>query len=305
MPKTSVGLDLLATEIVDDASFLMCGDGERFVSYSFQMAILSQTEVRSFAHGIRGVVITSDYTFSRHSHDEFGVGVITAGGHRSDSGCGTVEAKQADVITVSPGEIHDGAPMGRRSRSWTMLYLEPWLIASVTKDEDRLGTKDSETEFKAPVISDRKAGWRVQRFWNLIQSSSAVAEGETEEALSDMIVPLLRLRSRREPPTMIGLAQAIERIRDNAPSAPTLEELAKIADVSRFQLIRAVKRKTGFTPFALLRQTRLDLARRAILSGCTICEAATEAGFSDQSHLTRAFRAAYGVTPGALSASVY
>jgi AraC-like DNA-binding protein len=38
-----------------------------------------------------------------------------------------------------------------------------------------------------------------------------------------------------------------------------------------------------------------------ILDGTTLVEAAAEAGFADQSHLTRHFLRAYGYTPGVLA----
>lgn len=44
-------------------------------------------------------------------------------------------------------------------------------------------------------------------------------------------------------------------------------------------------------------QARVRRARDMLQKGANIADAAFEAGFSDQSHLTRNFRAIYGVTP--------
>ena len=46
------------------------------------------------------------------------------------------------------------------------------------------------------------------------------------------------------------------------------------------------------------RQLRLRAARRLIAQGRPIGAAAAQAGFSDQSHLTRWFIRCYGITPG-------
>jgi AraC-like DNA-binding protein len=43
---------------------------------------------------------------------------------------------------------------------------------------------------------------------------------------------------------------------------------------------------------------RLELARAAIASGAPLAAAAAGAGFADQSHMTRQFVRAYGLTPG-------
>jgi AraC-like DNA-binding protein len=45
-------------------------------------------------------------------------------------------------------------------------------------------------------------------------------------------------------------------------------------------------------------------ARRLIESGADLAQAAADAGFADQSHLTRVFRAMVGVTPGEFRAGV-
>lgn len=49
---------------------------------------------------------------------------------------------------------------------------------------------------------------------------------------------------------------------------------------------------------------RLALARRAIATGRPLALAAAEAGFADQSHLTRQFKRAYGLTPGRFARAV-
>jgi AraC-like DNA-binding protein len=44
---------------------------------------------------------------------------------------------------------------------------------------------------------------------------------------------------------------------------------------------------------------RLDRARALIREGKPLADVALASGFSDQSHLTRHFKKAYGVSPGA------
>jgi AraC-like DNA-binding protein len=44
--------------------------------------------------------------------------------------------------------------------------------------------------------------------------------------------------------------------------------------------------------------SRLERTRAAIERGVPIAQAAADPGFADQSHLTRHFKRAYGITPG-------
>jgi AraC-like DNA-binding protein len=77
-----------------------------------------------------------------------------------------------------------------------------------------------------------------------------------------------------------------------------LKQLADIADLSRFQLLRAFRRETGMTPHAYLTDCRVHVARRLLARGDSVVDAAFACGFSDQSHLTRIFKAHAGLTPG-------
>jgi AraC-like DNA-binding protein len=80
--------------------------------------------------------------------------------------------------------------------------------------------------------------------------------------------------------------------------------LAALSGVSRFQLLRGFSRELGITPHAYLIQRRVLLAQRFLADGQTPVQAAIQAGFSDQSHMTRAFVRQVGVTPGCYRAAV-
>jgi AraC-like DNA-binding protein len=53
------------------------------------------------------------------------------------------------------------------------------------------------------------------------------------------------------------------------------------------------------TPHTWLMQQRIARARALLQSGCLPLEVATQLGFADQSHLSRQFKQAYGIGPGA------
>ena len=92
--------------------------------------------------------------------------------------------------------------------------------------------------------------------------------------------------------------KALARLDGDAASPIGLNELAELAGLSRFQLLRVFVREVGATPHAYLVQRRVHLACRLLAGGRPIVEAAMDAGFADQSHLTRAFVRQFGVTPG-------
>jgi AraC-like DNA-binding protein len=83
----------------------------------------------------------------------------------------------------------------------------------------------------------------------------------------------------------------------------TLDVLAREAGLPRHLLIRAFRREAGATPHSYLVNRRALAARALLRSGATPSDAAVAVGFFDQSHLTRAFKARFGVTPGAYRAA--
>lgn len=83
----------------------------------------------------------------------------------------------------------------------------------------------------------------------------------------------------------------------------SLAELAELSGVSRFQLLRGFAREVGITPHAYLVQRRVRLARQLLAKGQTPVQAAMQAGFADQSHMTRSFVRQIGVTPSRYQAA--
>jgi AraC-like DNA-binding protein len=101
-----------------------------------------------------------------------------------------------------------------------------------------------------------------------------------------------------------AIARAKSRIDDDPASPSTLADLAAEANMSRFQLLRSFAQEVGLPPHAYRMQRRIALARRLIRGGATLVDSAVTAGFSDQSHMTRAFVRLLGVTPASYAAAV-
>jgi AraC-like DNA-binding protein len=78
-----------------------------------------------------------------------------------------------------------------------------------------------------------------------------------------------------------------------------LEAVATEIKVSRFQALRAFRRRYGLSPHQYQLALRIGRARRLLTAGAPLAEVAAECGFADQSHFTRQFKRQLGVTPGA------
>jgi AraC family transcriptional regulator len=77
-----------------------------------------------------------------------------------------------------------------------------------------------------------------------------------------------------------------------------LQDLAEIAGVSSFQLVRRFKESKGQPPHQFLLRRRIERAREMLRhSDKTILEVALSCGFSSQSHFSAVFRTLTGLTP--------
>lgn len=270
---------------------------------------------RDVVPGVDAVLAESDRCFARHTHDQFGVGVILDGAQLSASGRGQVFGEAGDVITVNPGEVHDGAAIGRRARRWSMLYFAPDLVAAYGAEigEGRWGAR----EFDRPVMSDRRLAGQVRSLIAAMEAGDGPGDGaepdmrREERALAVMAGLLGRDEGRDDveggpqggaaPP--VAIRRVLARMEEDPAAVHALSDLAALSGLSRFQVVRGVSRATGLTPHAYLLQCRVRLARCRIRAGASLADAAAESGFADQSHMSRLFKRCFGYPPGAFAAS--
>jgi AraC family transcriptional regulator len=84
----------------------------------------------------------------------------------------------------------------------------------------------------------------------------------------------------------------------------SLDEIAGVAGISRFHMVRAFAAATGLSVMRYVRVRRLSEAARALAAGAPdILNVALDADYGSHEAFTRAFRDHFGVTPEAVRAS--
>jgi AraC-like DNA-binding protein len=253
------------------------------------------TQHRSGMAGVEAMTLFSDHSFPRHTHDQYGIGVMTAGAQKSWSVIGHVESHAGDVIMCNPGEMHDGVPATDQPRGWRIIYLDPALVRRELAGE----LIDGELTIK-PVVRDPRLSRQVIRLFAQLEQSYVDPLAAEESLLCTLMLIAHHHRVDRVPVSCASpsVRKAINHL-DAAPDTPvSLSELAEISGVSRFQLLRGFAKAVGTTPHAYVMQRRARIARQLIARGTSPVDAAHRTGFADQSHLTREFVKHFGVTPG-------
>jgi AraC-like DNA-binding protein len=102
--------------------------------------------------------------------------------------------------------------------------------------------------------------------------------------------------------------EAVEAVRAYLAAHPSEQTpartLERLSGIDRFSIARYFRRAFGTSPDRYRTLRRLALARSAIESGVSLAAAAAEAGFADQSHMTRQFKRTYGMTPARWASAV-
>lgn len=90
----------------------------------------------------------------------------------------------------------------------------------------------------------------------------------------------------------------LEYIAANSHLDLRLDDLAEVAEMSRFHFARLFRLGMGITPHRYLMDQRLQQAKALLrLETRTVAEVATETGFANAGQFSRAFRRHIGVSP--------
>jgi AraC-like DNA-binding protein len=246
------------------------------------------------------------YAYDSHSHDDYVFGLI-------EDGLQTFRYRRADhwgrpgaVFALNPSELHDGRPGAASGFTYRAIHIAPEAIRRILED---ICDRPVRLPFFAEAMLRDPALPPLMR--DLHAAFAAGASGiERDVALMKLVAAIVigHAEARPLPAIRRPSLAALDRVRATIEANPALDHsadaLAALAGTSRFCLLRAFQRVYGLSPHAYLRQRRLHEARRLLAAGEAPAAAAAAAGFADQSHLTKRFKGAFGLTPSRYRAAI-
>lgn len=235
--------------------------------------------------------------FSPHRHDTYAVGITLGGVQTFDYRGSTRHSLPGQMVILHPDELHDGRSGDDTPFHYRTAYVSPSDI------QRAIGGRP--LPFIEGGISNDRSLRRV--IGELLDDLNRPLDAlEYEQSVVDLATALLQAAGTDLPDGTANLA-AVQRVRDfieaNIDDALTLSELEQVANYDRWSLSRDFRALLGVSPYRFLIFRRLERACRMISAGSSLVEVALANGFADQSHFTRQFKKAYGMTPRAWAAA--
>jgi AraC-like DNA-binding protein len=235
--------------------------------------------------------------FPPHFHETFAIGVVETGETRLRTHRGVWIGGPGTILAFAPGEIHGADPLTADGYTYRMLYPSE----SFMREAGMTGAM-----FTRPVIEDAVIARALLEAHEPLMNGSDSVRAESRMRIA--LEALVRGYDARGTPDQSASAAVVTRaqayLRNRFAERVRLASLAEECGVSRFQIIRRFRRVTGVTPFTYLAQIRVNRAQAMLSNGCSLSDVAYSCGFSDQSHMTRAFKQAVGMPPGQYVRSV-
>lgn len=239
------------------------------------------------------------HVYELHTHESYVIGTITAGCERFEVAGVQYAASSGDLCMLNPDMVHDGRPEDV-GYSYRMIYPSVGLISEMVQDLTGRAPTGTPT-FRAIIERDLELSHAFTRAHRALEARQVALDADVQ--MMDVMSRILMRYGPVSAPERSGrenraVSVAKEYLAADVSQNVDLATLAGIAGLSRTHLIRAFKKETGLPPHAFLIDRRVRLARKLLLGGEPPATVALATGFADQAHMTRAFKARIGTTPG-------
>lgn len=233
--------------------------------------------------------------YGRHRHDTYAIGVTLAGTQAFDYRGAARVSGPGEVFVLHPDEPHDGRAGSEAGFGYRQVYVAPARIAEAVRQ--LTGGVAALPFLREPVSQNARLGAAVQSAFSLEAVPIA-----SDELVLELTACLLAGDPDSRPARGGRLdLRAVGRVRQflEAETGRVVRsaELEAVSGLSRFELARQFRAVCGTSPYRFSLLRRLDSARGCLGGEASLTEVALDAGFADQAHFTRLFKAAYGLTP--------
>jgi len=236
------------------------------------------------------------HAYQKHRHDTYAICLTTTGVLAVDYRGTSEISMPGQVVVLHPDEVHDGYAGAQEGFGYRQLYVEPALIFEAIQT---MCSRACSLPFvRTPVVRNQKLSAAIISAFQGTREPLAidslivqVAEGllEADPSCKQVLFP----RHLDVP----ALKRAHQYLDTQKTRVVHSAELEAVTGLSRYELARQFRAMCGTSPYRYLLMRRLDFARQQLAQSRSLVEVALEAGFADQAHFSRMFKATFGITP--------
>ncbi len=211
-----------------------------------------------------------------HVHREPYATVVVSGSYLEETTTGSRHCRERDVVVHAGDERHAD----------TFLHGNTTCLNVHGMAFDR-----------SVLLSNPRTGALASNLIDEFRRPDAHSPMAIEALMLELFVTAARFVSPSQTPRWLADVRRLLQERFQEPL--TLSALSATVDIHPGHLARAFRQHYGTTVGGMLRELRVAFAKQRLASAAPLREIAIDAGFADQSHLTRTFRRSTGVTPAA------
>jgi AraC-like DNA-binding protein len=231
--------------------------------------------------------------FSPHRHDTYAIGLTSAGVQTFHYRGSRRYCLPRQCHVLHPDELHDGIAMTDAGFGYSILYVAPAALQTALEGGHLPFVSD-------PIVTlAPRSSELMFRLWDVDDDLDDVEEDE-------IVLSILEFLQAWSGDSRPGCGpgrpwKELRRVRellDEEPAVrPAARRLEELSGLDRWTLAREFRAVYGTSPRNFRTMRELDKVRGLLLRGNPAAAAAMEAGFSDQSHMSRMFKRAYGLAP--------
>jgi len=233
----------------------------------------------------------SGHGYDPHRHDTYAIGRTLSGVQSFRYRRAMRHSLPGGTLVLHPDEVHDGMAGTDEGFRYRMLYIDPVLIQQV------LGGRP--LPFIAGGLSDDIRLRHASE--SFLQTMDHAFETlEEDDAIYDLAHALQAVagqRRGRRAFDYVAAERARAYIHAHLDTNIALDDLEHASGRDRWSLSRDFRALFGTSPYRYVTLRRLDHCRALMHAGVALADAALIAGFFDQSHMTRHFIRAFGLSP--------
>jgi len=247
--------------------------------------------VRASGYCVDETRYPAELALAPHRHDHATLCVVLEGGLTERVGRHERSCGEGTLIVKPPGEAHSDRFHRGGAR-----------CVNVAIDEARL----ARLRATAPVLSETlfdagPALWSLgRRLSDELRAADDVSTIAVEGLVLELVCASVRGARRRRARVPDWIEEIREYVHDNYFANVSLSEAAAAVGHHPAYVASCFRRRFGHSIGEYVRRLRVEhVARRLTSTRDPLARIAAEAGFADQSHMQRIFKARLGVTPAA------